>query len=105
MNATTNQTVDRFHPRVETNLTVKVLVNGRAYAAKATDISMAGLFHQCEGPSRQTRFTVALPLPDRKLITRCIVGHWEESGGGVEFEDFGWEDLSALASFLHPRLP
>ncbi|MDQ3263330.1 MAG: PilZ domain-containing protein [Myxococcota bacterium] len=105
MNVGPQQMPDRFHPRVETDLTVKVLVNGRAYAARARDLSMAGLFLECEAPSHQTRFTVALPLPDREVLTRCLVRRWEENGVGLEFEDLDWEDLFALARFLHPRLP
>jgi len=105
MNANPQQLPDRFHPRVETDLTVKVLVNGRAYAARAKDLSMAGLFLECEAPAHQTRFTVAIPLPDREVLTRCVVRRWEENGVGLEFEDLDWEDLFALARFLHPRLP
>lgn len=97
---------DRLHPRVDADLSVKVLSNGRAYAARARDVSMAGLFLECEAPRHQTRFTVALNLPgDREVVARCLVRRWQEDGVGLEFEDLDWEDLFALARFLHPRLP
>ena len=101
-----SSTADRVHPRVDADLSVKILTNGRAIAARARDLSMAGLFLEFEAPPHQTRFTIALPLPgDREVVTRCIVRRWEEDGVGLEFEDLDWEDLFALARFLHPRLP
>jgi hypothetical protein len=39
---------ERFHPRVEANFMVKVLLNGRALLAKAQDLSMAGVSLQGE---------------------------------------------------------
>jgi hypothetical protein len=97
---------ERFHPRVEANLMVKVLVNGRVLLAKAKDLSMAGLcLHGYYGEVRD-RLTVAIPLPnDRELITSCQVCRIDADELALEFEALDWDDIFALARFLHPRLP
>jgi hypothetical protein len=99
------QAPERFHPRVEANLTVKVLTHGRAIPAKAKDLSMAGLY--LIGDYRgQERITVAIPLPhDKEVVSVCRVKRRHEDGVGLEFEGLDWEDLFALARFMHPRLP
>ena len=97
---------DRFHPRVESDLTVKVLVNGRAYLARARDVSMAGLYLMAQPPANQETFTVSIPLPnDREVVTRCQVRRRAKDGVGLEFGLLDWEDLFALARYLNPRLP
>lgn len=100
------QTVERFHPRVETNLAVKVLLSGRTVAAQARDVSMAGLFLQAHPADTQRRLTIALPLPgDREIVTTCEIRRREVDGVALEFGELDWDDLIALARFLHPRLP
>ena|SRR5688572_2962707 len=99
------QVPERFHPRVETNLTVKVLTHGRAHAARAKDLSMAGLY-LIGDYGGQDRITVAIPLPrDKEIVSVCRVKRRHADGVGLEFEGLDWEDLFALARFMHPRLP
>jgi hypothetical protein len=97
---------ERFHPRVEANFMVKVLSGGRLILAKAHNLSMAGLYLQDFHAPDGELLTVALPLPDDKeVITTCRVRRDATEGCAVEFDQLDWEDLFALARFLHPRLP
>lgn len=99
------QVPERFHPRVETNLAVKVLTHGKAHPARAKDLSMAGLYLIGEYPDME-RITVAIPLPrDKEVLAVCRVKRRHPDGVGLEFEGLDWEDLFALARFMHPRLP
>ena len=96
---------EREHPRVEANLMVKILINGRSVMAKARDLSMSGLY-LVGIDSTADHLTVALPLPnDREIVTRCEVKRRNVDGLAVEFEFLDWDDLFARARFLHPRLP
>jgi hypothetical protein len=98
--------VQRYHPRVEANLMVKLAVNGRAYVIKARNVSMAGMHLLGYPASPGERITVAIPLPgDREVVTGCEVRRWTQDGIAVEFDQLDWDDLLALARFLHPRLP
>lgn len=98
--------VERFHPRVEANLTVKLAVNGRAYLVKARNLSMAGMHLKGYPASPGERITLAIPLPgDREVVTGCEVRRWTQDGIAVEFDELDWDDMIALARFLHPRLP
>jgi PilZ domain-containing protein len=100
------ETRERFHPRVEANLMVKVLLNGKAILAKAREVSMAGLSLAGDPTLGRNRLTLSLPLPnDREIVTECRVSRREETTVAVEFEQLDWDDLIALARFLHPRLP
>ena len=97
---------ERYHPRVRADLQVKVLINGRAYAAQARDLSMAGLFLGARVPAGADVLDVAIPLPgDREIVTRCHVRRRMPDGAGLEFDGLDWDDLFALARYLHPRLP
>jgi len=97
---------ERAHPRVPANFMVKVMVNGRAIVAKAKDLSMAGLYLVNHTPARTRTLTIAIPLPnDREIVTRCDVKRDSERGTALEFCQLDWEDLFALARYLHPRLP
>lgn len=99
-------TPERFHPRVESKLAVKVLVDGRARTAKARDLSMAGLFLIGETGISRDRVAVSIPLPnDREVVTVCTVRRKTDEGLALEFDQLDWEDLFALARYLHPRLP
>ncbi|MBJ6759244.1 PilZ domain-containing protein [Myxococcaceae bacterium JPH2] len=99
-------TAERFHPRVEANLPVKVLLSGRTVSAQARDVSMAGLFLLAHAAETQQTLTIALPLPgDRELVTTCEIRRREVDGVALEFGPLDWDDLIALARFLHPRLP
>jgi hypothetical protein len=74
--------------------------------AVAEDISLAGLrVLGLRAPVGES-LTVALPLPgDRLLQLRCSVVRIEPTGVALEFDGLDWDDLFALARFLHPRLP
>jgi hypothetical protein len=98
--------LERFHPRVEANFMIKVLVNGRAMLAKAQDLSMAGLSIEGELQLEIKRVTIAIPLPgDREIITGALVKRATETGLALEFDQLDWDDMIALARYLHPRLP
>jgi hypothetical protein len=97
---------ERYHPRVEANLMVKVILPGRAVAAKARDLSMAGLFLQAQPADTLRELTLAIPLPgDREITTTCTILRREANGVALEFGTLDWDDFLALARFLHPRLP
>jgi hypothetical protein len=100
------QVPERFHPRVEANFMVKVLVGGRLLLAKARDLSMAGVFVLGLGGRPGDLLTVSVPLPeDREIITAARICRVRQDGAAVEFDQLDWDDLCALARFLHPRLP
>jgi len=102
----TPETGSRFHPRVQASLWVKVARNGQTSLAKATDLSMAGLFLVGLNAKDQERLVISVPLPgDGEVTTYCRVKRRHRDGAAVEFEDLDWDDLLALARFLHPRLP
>jgi hypothetical protein len=104
MNAIHQPIAERYHPRVSSDLPVKVLKNGRAYAARAKDLSMAGLY--LLGAYQDVdRVTVALPLPGREVVSVCRVARRHPDGVGLEFDSLDWEDMFALARYMHPRLP
>lgn len=96
----------RFHPRVGTNLMVKLKLNGRAVSARSSDLSMAGLCLQGEFPELTNEVRVAIPLPDNKHVVTDAKVAWRDSGRvALEFAQLDWEDMFALARFLHPLLP
>ncbi|MBN1206778.1 MAG: PilZ domain-containing protein [Myxococcaceae bacterium] len=102
----TPRPADRYHPRVEANLMVKVLLSGRAVVAKARDLSMAGLFLHAQVADSLRQLTLAIPLPeDREIVTSCTIVRKELDGVALEFGTLDWDDFLALARFLHPRLP
>lgn len=96
----------RMHPRVEANLMVKVHLSNRTVVVNARDLSMAGLFLQAHASDSQRHLTITLPLPgDREIVTRCRIRRRDVQGIAVEFESLDWDDVLALARYLHPRLP
>ena len=98
--------IERFHPRVEANFMVKLLVDGKAILAKAKDLSMAGLLLLGDPQLPRDWVTISIPLPgDREVVAPCHVRRKGSEGVAVEFEKLDWDDLFALARFLHPRLP
>ncbi len=95
----------RFHPRVKATFMVKLRVNGRSLEAKAKDLSMAGVYLVSD-PGPGERITVSIPLPgDREVVTQGRVRRRQANGVALEFDQLDWDDLFALARFLHPRLP
>ena len=96
----------RFHPRVNANFMIKLMVDERAILAKARDLSMAGLCLVGDLDGIDPVFTVCIPLPeDREVVTRCRIKRKLADGLAIEFEQLDWDDLFALARYLHPRLP
>ncbi len=97
---------ERFHPRVQAQLIVKVLLPGRTVTAKAKDLSMAGLFLHAQPAESIHELSLAIPLPgDREIVTTCAIRRRELNGVALEFSTLDWDDFLALARFLHPRLP
>lgn len=97
---------NRFHPRVDAGFMVKLFTRGRAVVAKASDLSMAGLKLLGDFAGTERHVTLAIPLPDdREVVTTARVARRTEDGLALEFDGLDWEDLFALARFLHPRLP
>jgi hypothetical protein len=95
---------ERQHPRVAAHLPVEVRGPGMVRHAIAEDVSLAGLrILGLRAPVGQF-LTVALPLPgDRLVQLRCSVVRQDATGVALEFDGLDWEDLFALARFLHPR--
>jgi PilZ domain-containing protein len=100
------RTAERFHPRVEANLMVKVILPGRTVVTKARDLSMAGLFLHAQPADSLRELTLSIPLPgDRELVATCAIRRRDMNGVALEFGTLDWDDFLALARFLHPRLP
>ena len=97
---------ERQHPRVQANLPVQVRAPGLVRMAVAEDLSLAGLrVLGLRAPVGQP-LTVLLPLPEDRILTlRCSVVRQDGTGVAVEYDGLDWEDLFALARYLHPRLP
>ena len=97
---------ERFHPRVEANFMVKLFLNGRALITKAKDLSMAGLSLMGAPALEVNEVQVAVPLPnDREIVTQATVRRRASGEIGLEFAQLDWDDMFALARYLHPRLP
>jgi hypothetical protein len=96
----------RFHPRVDAGFMVKLFTGGRSVLAKATDLSMAGLKLVGDFAAADDRLTLCIPLPgDREVVTQATVRRRNEEGLAVEFDQLDWDDMFAIARYLHPRLP
>ena len=96
----------RFHPRVDAGFMVKVFTGGRAVIAKACDLSMAGLKLVGSFTVPDERMTICIPIPgDRDVVTQATVRRRGEDDMALEFDQLDWDDMFALARFLHPRLP
>jgi hypothetical protein len=84
---------------------VKLSTNGRAIVAKAADLSMAGLKLLGDFGAIGDRLLLSIPLPnDREVVTQATIRRCSEEGVAVEFEQLDWDDMFALARFVHPRL-
>lgn len=96
----------RNHPRVDAGFMVKLFTRGRAVLAKADNLSMQGLRVVGDFFSAEERLTLAIPLPDdREVVTKATVRRRGEESIALEFDQLDWDDVFALARFLHPRLP
>jgi PilZ domain len=96
---------ERFHPRVETDLTVRVEVNRHTFLVKTRDLSMDGLYLLGWPPNTPRRLVVTLPLPgDREIVVGADVKRRGSDGVAIQFDQLDWDDLIALARYLAPRL-
>lgn len=85
---------------------VKVTSGGKTVITKARDLSMSGLSLYDVEAVDEGAATLSIPLPrDREVVSDCRVVRRGLDGVAVEFGDLQWEDLFALARYLHPRLP
>jgi hypothetical protein len=66
---------------------------------------MAGLFIEGTVALPGQRLTLSVLLPDRELLLESVVKRRTKEGVAVEFGQIDWDDMLALARFLHPRLP
>lgn len=97
---------ERYHPRVEANFMVKLLVNGRVILVKASDLSMAGMLLVGDPALGREEVTVSVPLPnDREVVASCKIRRRSSGDVALEFIGLDWDDLLAFARYLHPRLP
>lgn len=96
----------RNHPRVPAHLMVKLKLNDKAVSVRSTDLSMNGLCLQASLPELQEFVRIAIPLPDDShVVTNAKVAWRDDDRVALEFNNLDWEDMFALARFLHPRLP
>ena len=66
----------------------------------------AALATLVEGTSADDRMTLSIPIPgDREVVTQATVRRRGEDEVALEFAQLDWDDMFALARFLHPRLP
>jgi hypothetical protein len=106
MTADAAQTPERYHPRVDANFMVKVLVNGRLVLVKAGNLSMDGLFILSDLGEVGQKMTVSIPLArSEEVLTTGRITRVTDEGVALRFDKLDWDDLCSLARFLHPRLP
>ncbi len=98
-------TTTRFHPRAGANFVVSLLTGGKAVATRAIDVSMAGLQLLGRFQPFPGAVTLSLQLPEGKeIVTRATVKRQTEQAVALEFEQLDWDDMLALARFVHPRI-
>lgn len=96
----------RSHPRVDARFMIKLFTQGKAVLAKADNLSMEGLRVLGDFLASDERVTLSIPLPDdREVVTKATVRRRDEEAIAVEFDQLDWDDMFALARFVHPRLP
>jgi hypothetical protein len=96
----------RTHPRVPAGFGVEVRTQAGGFMAQARDLSMAGLLLVGYSAHAGEVLDMAVSLPgDQVRAFRGRVTRIHADGVAVEFERLDWDDLFALARFLHPRLP
>jgi len=85
---------------------IKLFTQGKAVLAKADNLSMEGLRVIGDFLGSDERVTLSIPLPDdREVVTKATVRRRDEEAIAVEFDQLDWDDMFALARFVHPRLP
>jgi len=100
------EVLQRTHPRVPAGFAVEVRTKEGAWVAQARDVSMVGLLLLGFAARPKEVLELALSFPgDYVRAFRGRVTRVHPEGVAVEFERLDWDDLFALARFLHPRLP
>lgn len=97
----------RYHPRVRAGFMVTVGLNGRQVLTKAADLSMDGLLLRGDLGALVSgdRLSVRIPLPaDREIATEATIVRRDDEWAALKLDDLDWDDLLALARFVHPRL-
>ena len=85
---------------------VEVRAPDGAWMAQARDLSLAGLLLVGFAAEAGEVLNLGVSLPgDHVRAFRGRVTRVHPDGVAVEFERLDWDDLFALARFLHPRLP
>ena len=96
----------RNPPRVDARFMIKLFTQGKAVLAKADNLAMEGLRVIGDFLASDERVTLSIPLPDdREVVTKATVRRRDEEAIAVEFDQLDWDDMFALARFVHPRLP
>jgi PilZ domain len=91
---------------VPAGFAVEVRAPDGAWVAQARDLSMAGLLLVGFAATAGELLELSVSLPgDQARAFRGRVTRVHTEGVAVEFERLDWDDLFALARFLHPRLP
>jgi PilZ domain len=105
MLSTASHETPRYHPRVAAGFAVRLQAQGRTVVARAADLSMAGCKVQGQLGLCGDRLTMQLALPgDRALVTLATVRRRLDDALALEFDELDWDDLIALARFVHARL-
>lgn len=94
----------RYHPRVRAGFMVRLDVRGRQLVSKAADLSMDGLLLRGDFGALGERLGVRIPLPDREISIAATVVRRDDAGAALKFDELDWDDLLAMARFVHPRL-
>lgn len=95
----------RYHPRVRAGFMVTVGLKGRQVLTKAADLSMDGLLLKGALGDLGERLSVRIPLPaDREITTEATIVRRDDEWAALKLDDLDWDDLLALARFVHPRL-
>ena len=96
----------RSHPRVPAGFAVEVRTKAGTTVGQARNLSMAGLLLVGFAGEVGDVLDLAVSFPgDYVRAFRGRVSRVLTDGVAVEFERLDWDDLFALARFLHPRLP
>lgn len=96
----------RYHPRVDAGLVVRLAFHGSTAPATATDLSMAGMKVSGITGDLPERLRVSIPIPgDRDVETMATVRRRSRDAAALEFDQLDWDDMIALARFVHPRMP
>lgn len=95
----------RFHPRVDAGIAVRIATGQATHVATAVDLSMAGARLVGDLPLMDERVTLAIPIPgERDVVTHGTVRRRVGESVAIEFDQLDWDDMIALARYVHPRM-